>query len=286
MRGCALRRVVVLLMVVLVAGCGGGGGTPQAGRSLTPRPPAPPPRGVHLSFIQQRFDEGTRRADVRVENFTPHVLRVRSVDVDWPGFPGGPQRVDYPVPGGLTVDLHYMLPRPDCSQGAGRAPAFAVAISRGRTIRRPMPRDGMGFLTRLWHTNCNQMRIARAVDIGFADRWEEDGKKGLDAGMTAHLLVRRRGGEAPAEVTDVAGSLLFDLHKAGSGVLTEGADQVDVPVRVSPGRCDEHGRSQVTQTFVFRVWVSVAGSEPLVRNLVPTKRQQARMLAFIEHACG
>lgn len=285
-----MRRLVVLLLLVVVAGCGGSGGqggaTPPARASLTPKAPPPPPHGIRLSFIQQRFDEGTPRVNVRVENNTRRLLRVRRVGVDWPGFPGHPQRVDYPVPGGLTVDLRYVLPRPDCSPKAGDAPAYALATTRTRTIRRPMPSDGMGFLTRLWRTTCNQIRISRAVDIRFADRWQEDGRKGLDARMTAHLLVQRRAGDARVEVTEVDGSLLFMLEKAGSGVLPAGADHVDVPVSVGPGRCDQHGRSQVTQTFVFRVWVSVDGSEPLVRDLVPTKRQQARMLAFIDHACG
>jgi hypothetical protein len=279
--------------LVLAAGCGPGGGddegsTASRTRSISPVPaPSPSPRtGIELSFVQQRFDEGTPRANVRVGNHTEDLLRVRSVGVDWPGFPGRPQRVDYDVPGGLTVDLRYVLPRPDCSARAGSAPAQAVVVTRRRTIRQPMPRDGMGFLTRIWRTTCNEQRIARAASVRFDDRWSEGEGTGMDGVMRGSLLLERRQGTEPVEVTQLEGSVLFELGLAGAGRLEGDARRVAVPIEVRPGRCDEHGRSQATQTFVFRVWVSVGDGEPLVLNLVPTRRQQARMLAFLDHVCG
>ena len=289
-----IRAVAASTALLLVAaGCASGGDDdPRASasrtRSITPSPsPSPSPRtGVELSFIQQRFDEGTPRANVRVGNHTDALLRVRSVGVDWPGFPGHPQRVDYDVPGGLTVDLRYVLPRPDCSSEAGSAPAQAVVVTRRRTIRQPMPRDGMGFLTRIWRTTCNEQRITRAASVRFDDRWTEGEGTGLEGVMRGRLLLERRQGTEPVEVTRIDGSVLFELGLAGGGRLERDARRVGVPVEVRPGRCDEHGRSQATQTFIFRVWVSVGDGQPLVRNLVPTKRQQARMLAFLDHVCG
>ena len=288
-----IRAVAASTAVLLVAaGCASGGDDdPRASasrtRSITPSPsPSPSLRtGVELSFIQQRFDEGTPRANVRVGNHTDALLRVRSVGVDWPGFPGHPQRVDYDVPGGLTVDLRYVLPRPDCSSEAGSAPAQAVVVTRRRTIRQPMPRDGMGFLSRIWRTTCNEQRIARAASVRFDDRWTEGQGTGLDGVMRGRLLLERRQGTEPVEVTQLEGSLLFELGLAGARTLEGDARRAAIPIEVRPGRCDEHGRSQATQTFIFRVWVSVGDSEPLVRNLVPSKRQQARMLAFVDHVC-
>jgi hypothetical protein len=279
---------VLLLATGCAAGDGDPGATASGTRASTPSStPSPTPRtGIELSFIQQRFDEGTPRANVRVGNHTEELLRVRSVGVDWPGFPGRPQRVDYDVPGGLTVDLRYVLPRPDCSAEAGSAPAQAVVVTRRRTIRQPMPRDGMGFLTRIWRTTCNEQRIARAASVRFDDRWSEGEGRGMNGVMRGQLLLERRVGAEPVEVTQLEGSVLFELGLAGPGRLDGDARRVAVPIEVRPGRCDEHGRSQATQTFIFRVWVSVGGGEPLVRNLVPTRRQQARMLAFLDHVCG
>ncbi len=298
MEGLRRRRRVIravaasTAVLLLAAGCAATGGddegsTASRTRTVTPssRPSPSPRNGIELSFIQQRFDEGTPRANVRVGNHTQDLLRVRSVGVDWAGFPGRPQRVDYDVPGGLTVDLRYVLPRPDCSARAGETPAQAVVVTRRRTIRQPMPRDGMGFLSRIWRTTCNEQRIARAASVRFDDRWTEGQGTGLDGVMRGRLLLERRQGTEPVEVTQLEGSLLFELGLAGARTLEGDARRAAVPIEVRPGRCDEHGRSQATQTFIFRVWVSVGDSEPLVRNLVPTKRQQARMLAFVDHVC-
>lgn len=296
MDGRGRQRLAALAAVVLLAGsCSAGDDGARSG-DAAPRTSdrsaasgsgaTPEPRGVRLSFIQQRFDEGTPRANVQVSNHTDDLLRVRRVGIDWAGFPGKPQRVDYDVPGGLTVDLRYVLPRPDCSAEAGAAPAHAVAITRRRTIRQPVPRDGMGFLTRIWQTTCNEQRIARAASVRFADRWVEGAQTGMDGVMRGELLLERRSGTEPVELTQIAGSVLFELDLAGPARLPGDARRLGVPVDVGPGRCDEHGRSQVTQTFVFRVWVSVGDEEALVRNLIPTKPQQERLLEFIEHVCG
>ena len=285
-----IRAVAGSTVALILAGCAAEGaddGGPSESRTpVSPSSTPSQPTGIELSFIQQRYDEGTPRANVRVGNHTEDLLRVRSVGVDWPGFPGRPQRVDYDVPGGLTVDLRYVLPRPDCSAEAGSTPAQAVVVTRRRTIRQPMPRDGMGFLARIWRTTCNELRIARAASVRFDDRWSEGEGTGMDGVMRGRLLLERRQGTDPVETTLLEGSVLFELGLTGPGRLEGGARRVAVPIEVRPGRCDEHGRSQATQTFVFRVWVSVGDDEPLVRNLVPARRQQARMLAFLDHVCG
>ena len=123
------------------------------------------------------------------------------------------------------------------------------------------------------------------ASVRFDDRWTEGEGTGLEGVMRGRLLLERRQGTEPVEVTQLEGSLLFELGLAGARTLEGDARRAAVPIEVRPGRCDEHGRSQATQTFIFRVWVSVGDSEPLVRNLVPTKRQQARMLAFVDHVC-
>lgn len=288
-----------LALVVLVAGCGGSpdaspGPTepgPSQRRTVTVRPD-PMPAGVTLSFVQQRVDEGTRRAGVRVGNGDADPLRVVSVGVDWAGYPLRLNRVAYDVPGRSVVDLRYLLPRARCDVAAvDQAPTGVAVVRRAgrlRTVRRPVDAEGRRFLERLWRTDCDARALRRAVQVSYADRWVRDraAGDGLSAELDGALVLRRRAGEEPVRVDQVQGSVLIDLALTGRTTLREGADRVSVPVRVRPGRCDEHGRSQSQQTFVWRAWLAVGDAEPRARVVTPTPRQQRRLLAFLDAACG
>lgn len=287
---------MLLVSVALVVGCSGGADRPSSaepspsGRTVTARPD-PLPRGVALSFVQQRFDEGTRRAGVRVTNGGGAALRVRSVGIDWAGFPLRLHRVDYDVPGRSVVDLRYLLPDADCAPAAGRGPATGVAVvreaGRTRTLRRPVDAEGQRFLLRLWRSACDARALRRAVEVSYADRWVRDtAGDGLSAALDGALVLRRRSGGEPVRVDQVQGSVLMDLTLPGDTSLDPGVDRVALPLRVRPGRCDEHGRSQSTQTFVWRVWLAVGDAEPRARVVTPTPAQQARLLAFLGAACG
>lgn len=287
---------VLLVLAAVLAACGGQSPGKAGPSSPTARPslhrtititPDPVPKGIHLSFTQQRLDEGTRRSNVTVINGTHRILHVTRVGVDWPGYPGKPQRIAYPVPGQLTIDLRYLLPRADCSASAGAAPAYAVVTTPRRTIRRAMPAEGERFLTRLWRTTCNERRIRRAATISFgpSDSWTEEGH-GLDAVLHARLLLTRGVRAEPVRVDQVQGSVLFELRTPGGTMLPTGVSQASLPLDASPGRCDQHGRSQSTQTFVWRVWLELADGEPIAQIVQPDERQQARLLAFLDRACS
>ncbi len=180
------RLVAILVALGLLAGCGGSpsatpspspSGGPYSDRTVTARPD-PMPAGVGLSFVQQRFDEGSRRAGVRVSNGDDESLRVVSVGVDWAGFPLRRQRAAYDVPGRSVVDLRYRLPRARCAPSAAAAPATGVAVVRQagrlRTLRRPVDAAGRRFLERLWRSDCDARALRRAVSVSYADRWTRD----------------------------------------------------------------------------------------------------------------
>ena len=129
MSGRSIPALLVALLLLGTTACAAGSvgepatsPSPKAHRTIVVPTPDPLPRGVHLSFIQQRIDEGTRRSQVRVVNGDATPVHVRSVGVDWAGYPLQLHRVDYDVPGQQIVDLRYFLPRADCSAAAGAAP--------------------------------------------------------------------------------------------------------------------------------------------------------------------
>ena len=292
MTGRSIPALLVALLLGGTTGCGSGPAgepatspSPKAHRTIVVPTPEPLPRGVHLSFIQQRFDEGTDRAQVRVVNGTQRPLRVRSVGVDWAGYPLRLHRVDYDVPGQLTVDLRYVLPRADCSPAAGAAPIHAVAVTRGRTIRQPMPADGARFLHRLWRTECNARRLQRAAAVRYADRWTVEGA-GKQSVLHGFIDLRRREGTEDVTVDQVQGSVLFAMALPGETTMAGDQHRAAIPVDFSYGRCDEHARSQSTQSFVFRVWLRLGDGEPLAQVVQPTGGQQRRLLRFLDFACG
>lgn len=289
------RRLVGLAtglvgLAVLLTACDSQGEAANKPRSssspdlVTIAPEVMPP-GVRLSFIQNRFDEGTQRAQVRVLNGSKRPVRVREIGIDWAGFRGGLQRADYPVPGRSVIDLPYLLPRADCSARAGRDEMYAVATTKDRTVRQVLPADGVRFLSRVWREECTTRRIERTVDISYDLAGTEEGTE-LEAVRHASLVLTRKRTDREVTVDQVQGSVLFELAVSGDLSLPDDARRTTIALDVSPGRCDEHGRSQSTQTFVFRVWIRLDDGEPLARVVTPSRGQQTRLLAFLDRACG
>lgn len=262
---------------------------PTPGHRTITLPPETVPPGVAISFSQQRTDEGTRAARVRVSNGTGRTLRVRAVDVEWDAFPGPPQAEPYPVPAQSVIDLPFRLPRADCAPRAAAAPMRGVVVTKDRTIRRDMAADGRRFLERLWRSEC----AARAIDAVVDLRWDVSGDpdevesgEWLDAVRRVSLVVRRTGTrDRSVEIAQAQGSVLFELD-VPSTAIGPGSPKVRIPVDVSPGRCDEHGRSQATQPFTWRVWISLDGGEPQAVIVAPRGREQEVLLDWLDRACG
>jgi len=292
-------RSLAVGLLVLVAACSGPDEDvgPAAEESpshvVVSLPPEPP--GIRMSFLQQRIWEGTRRADVRVINITEETLAVRRIGLEWPGYPGSPQRFAADVSPGQTLDLHYRLPAPDCTVDPA-TPATGIAITGRQTIRREIDDAGMRFLQRIWESACTRLRIDRMLTIAYdvprpATAADIPPGGGLDATMPVHLRLVRRpsSSDSSAVVVDnVQGTVLFDLSLPRSGVGLETAGPAGVvPLVVDPGRCDEHARSQASQPFAFRVWLRVGDDpDPLSVLAVPDQAAQLRLLKFLDLACA
>lgn len=252
----------------------------------------PVPAGIGLSFIQQRIDEGTRRSQVRVVNGTDHGLNVRSVGIDWPGFPADEQRAPYRIYPQQTVDLRYLLPRAVCTAAAGQAPMRGVVTTRQRRVSRPLAEDGVRFLTRLWTSECATRRLDAAVTIAYGETWRR--VDGVDGPVLRGSLVLTRPpesrGRETVRVAQVDGSVLFDLRLAGprdERGLPAGQAEAAVPVVIREGgRCDPHSGSQSTQTFLFRAFLRLGEGEPVSRLIKPSLALQQRLLAFRDRVCS
>lgn len=241
----------LLLGLLLVTGCGS---------PATP-PPAGPAPGATLGFTQLIPREGTRDALLRITNTGTTDLVVRSVAVEWPGYPDGePSPADPTIPAGRTLDVQLALPEPACDVPAD-GPVTGVVETATGTVREELEPTGTTYLLRLWRTQCDVARVDAAVALSFSSRWRVVGA-GTDAVALGDVVLRRRAGDDAVAVTDVDGSVLHGLRLPGPTALAAGADTVRVPLQITPGnRCDEHARGQATAPFDFLAQVQV-GDHP------------------------
>ncbi len=261
--------------------------SPSHGQTIVVTP-EPLPAGVRLSFVQQRIDEGTRRSQVRVVNGGPEPIHVRAVGIDWAGYPLRLHRVDYDVYAQQTVDLRYLLPPAVCAPRLVDAPIEAVVVADAGRLTRPVEDDGVRFITRLWQTECDTRRLDAAVRLSYAGPWRESGSGGTVRLMGRLVLTRppESSDRRTVEVTQVEGSVLFDLTTTRTAVLPAGVRKSVVPIALrSGGRCDPHSRGQSTQTFLFRAFLSLDNGPEIARLIRPDDALQRRLLRFLDHAC-
>jgi hypothetical protein len=287
-RGTAALAVIVALAVT--AGCSSGPADPPAAPGASvPTGSAPAyadaPEGLSLTLIQTRSLEGTDRAQIEVVNQTPADLAIERVGLDWAGFPGDPQPFSYLVPAGLTYDLPFELPEPVCTPEARAETAYAVAGTGDAVFRTPLDESGLRFRDRLWQTACDEQAIGRVLSsLEYGDRWRTEGR-GRTSTFTGHVTLTR-GPEDPAvTLAQTKGSVLFGLRLPGDTTLPTGDPSADLPLQVRPGRCDEHARSQSTQTFVWRFWIAIGDAPPISHIVSPPEPLQERFLAFLDRAC-
>lgn len=285
----ATALVSVVLAAVSTACTGDSDGQPAEppgpGHSTFTLQSEPLTPGLRLSFIQQRIHEGSNHAQLRVVNHTDNTLVVRRIGLDWPGYPGGLHRSGETVQAQSTLDLHYWLTRPDCDVDATATPPVGIIVTDRGRFRRTMTPDGVRFLQRIWQAECTQVRFARTASIQLSEDWRPT-SHGDEPALRGALVLTRRTGADPVVVDEIRGSVLFDLSLAGATELPAGVRRAELPLVVDPGRCDEHARSGSTQTFLWTVWLRVGGGDQLALHLTPTTAQQARLLEFLDEACG
>ena len=287
-----LLAVGLLLAVAACSGAGpetsGGEPSPSPGRSshVVVTPPAPEP-GVHMSFLQQRLDEGSRLASLRVENATRRTLHLRRIGLDWPGWGRFTVPLHQGVGPGETLDLPLRLPRERCTGDPMRSRATGLSVlASGRAIRRPVDDMGMRFAERLWRTGCVARRLRRAVVISYGALGRA-ANVGGEPVLETHLRVRRRHGSEPVRLLGAQGSVLFDLRSTGRREVAPDDVRARLPLAIDPGRCDQHARSQASQPFTFRLFLRLGEEgDQLATVLVPDREQRRELLAFLDRACS
>lgn len=266
--------------VVLAGGLAGGCSTDES----TPAPPDPPT--ATFGFTQLIPLEGTEHGLLRVTNTTDEPLAIGSVRIEWPGYPDGPAALeDATLAAGETLDLRFDLPAPACDPADGAGPATGVVETDRGEISQHLEHDGTVYLRRLWHTQCDEALLERTVELGYSHDWSVVGT-GTDARARGALLLTRREGDPPVELTGVDGSVLHGLRLPGRTTLEPGEETGVIPLEITPGnRCDEHARGQATAPFDFVLLLRIDGQRLTVPLDVPLAAMDAATEA-LDIACA
>lgn len=268
--------VAIALAAALLTGCSqaddGRGGRETSGSAT-------------FGLTQLAAQEGTAQVLVSTTNTGTTDLRLRSVAVDWPGFAGGATATtDSTIRAGRRLDVRVPLPTPDCAAARGEPVQVVIDTDEGE-IRGDVTPSGATYLRRLWQTQCGERAVRRAVRISYSRDWEVVGE-GASSRAVGDLVLRRRSGDLPVEVTAVDGSVLHGLRLPGVTTLEPGGTAVRIPLEITPGeRCDEHARGQATAPFAFSMAVSLGDREPVTYPLQVPRAAAGAATRALEIAC-
>ncbi|MFG1944475.1 hypothetical protein [Nonomuraea sp. NPDC048826] len=140
------------------------------------------------------------------------------------------------------------------------------------------------LLTRLLRDECSEHLIKQAADIGFGPEWKRVG----DA-MHGTLVLTRRG-KGAVTVHRIDGTTHYIAAPVTPGEplaeLAADAQNAEVPIQLTPGRCDPHAFAEAKKAFLFPVRAGVDGGEQRVVIVVPPKDVQDRLIHYALDVCG
>jgi hypothetical protein len=266
--------VLGVVLLTPVAGCSDG---------ESDRPEAPAPR-VAMSFSQHRVDEGSDRANLRVVNEADEPAQVTEIGLDSAGYGEYVEDHDTLFQPGQTIDLRMTLPAPVCD--ASPTPAYGIVTIDGTRVREELDRFGQDFVESLWRRTCNRLSVTGVADLAW--RFDHDP---VGTGRASYLrgtleVNRKPGTTTPLRVEGMQGSVLFRLQQTARPTLGPDDEQVRVPLRLRWGRCDEHAISESSQTFLWKLDVSVDGQEPVRITTTVDDAEKSPLLGYLKKACA
>ncbi|MEO3867214.1 hypothetical protein ABGB18_00125 [Nonomuraea sp. B12E4] len=277
-----MKRITLpFVMAVLITGCG-------TSEAPSP-PPAVPPAGLSVSLAQWRSDEPVHALQVAVRNTSETPVYFADVQLVTPSFKTLPaQRADALIRKTERTDLPITYGAAVCSPKGLPEVSPATVVAHVRTgseqpyevvFKVPHPDP---LLARLLRDECSEYLIKQAVSLEFGPAWTESGKV-----MRGDLVVTRRGRGA-VTLTDMGGTTHYIVtpERRPLGVLAADRQRLEVPIELTPGRCDPHAFAEAKKAFLFPVRASVDGGEERVVIVAPPKPLQDRLIDYALRVCG
>ena len=258
--------------------------------------PQPRPRPDLTVLVDQfRNDEPVHQVRLTFTNRESQPVTVQWVRLLSPDFEVlAPQQQDYPLPPGGTIGVGLPAKFGDgiC---AGGVPTTAKPAQADAMITYPdgghaeftWPlADNRKLLGLLLRQDCERQKIAAAVELGLTGPWTQARTDSGAPSIHATLDLRLVNPAATVEVTQVRGSVLYHLRTPPIR-LDSAHPELHVPVVFVNNRCDEHAVSGSTQSYIFRLWLRIDGTEP-VPTAIPGVDDTAKqaLASLIKSGCG
>lgn len=252
-----------------------------------------PPKGVSVSLQQWRGDVATHSIEVAVRNETAtpvYFSDVQLVSASFTTLP--PQRVDTTLGPTPRTDfpIPYGQPRCDPVRIPAVAPAVVVAHLRVgdeplHEVRFAVPHPDP-LLSQFVKAECGAFIVRRSADVVFGDSWDRAGKT-----LRGVLIIMRRGGGEAVTIQDIGGTTHFNVEPLSGKhrpvtVLGPGESRAEIPVRVTPARCDPHAFAEAKQAYLFPVRVALGKGESYSLISTPSGETQDVFLKFAQDVCG
>jgi hypothetical protein len=266
-------RALGLALVWLVAGCGDT--TPDQGASAPSSTSAPttaapgPVDGIVATVDVNRLFALERAHGLGLRNVGDEVRTVVAVGLESPLYGDAPldEREVVLRPGARQLVMPAPYGQPRCDGDPEAAFTAVVRFADGTELRIPAAQPHASTLARLHAKECAAAAVQEAVELR-ADDWVRDG----DAARGTLAVVAVGGGGVEAEVTELAGNVIFSLRTVDGATLhlREGDEETEVEVVIRAERCDQHALAEVKRPFVFGAWVALDGAGPALVELHPT----------------
>ncbi|KAA9379973.1 hypothetical protein F5972_10155 [Microbispora cellulosiformans] len=265
-----------------LAACGG-----QATES-----PTPPP-GVSVSLNQWRSDEAAHELEVSVRNDGDTPVRFVDVQLVTGSFATlPPTRVDSTLGRTPRTDLRipYGEARCDPATIPPVRPATVVATvqaGEGPARRAEFPvRHPDPLLAGLVKAECGAYLLRRAADVTFGDTWTRAGRT-----LRGVLLVTRRQGAEPVTIDELGATTHYAVRPLSGrsrpvAVLEPGTPRLEIPVEVTPARCDWHAFAEAKKAYLFPVYGTVGTGERRYLIATPPAPVQQTFLSYAKDVCG
>jgi hypothetical protein len=269
--------VVVAVAATVAAATLHGGSTPD-------EEPVP----LTAVLMQHRTDQVLRTVKIQLTNRGDTPIQVVRAELRSPSFTGvGPIDTDTLVPAGdLPTDLRIGYGQGVCPAAAA-APATALltidAGGRTREVALPLPYPSE-LLDSLLKADCEQAEVHRTATATLAGLTPRP-----DGALDAVVRLTRVGGAEPVVMTDLKGSILYNLTPVATsppyGTLGTGQAMVDIPIVIDTFRCDPHAVGEVKKPYEFPAWLAV-GDAPTVYTLIDVPApDQATLFALVRENC-